>query len=190
MNTVAPSAAPPRSTFVTALAWIFIVLAGFATLISVLQNIMVTVMFPVAEMQAAADQAKKTERMPWFAAFMIQNMRLFFFAFLMLSTATVVSAIGLLKRRNWARLLFVALMSFGILWNVAGVVLSFVFFSSMPPVPSTAPNGFADQFELMSKVMIGFNILLAAGFTVLFGWIIKRLTSNEIRHEFGVSRPP
>ena len=168
----------------TALAWVFIVLAGFATLISVLQNIMITVMFPAAEMQAATEQAKNDQRVPWFAQFMFQNVRLLFFAFFVLASATLVSAVGLLKRKNWARLLFVALMTLGILWNVAASILTIVFFSSMPPVPATAPNEFGDQFELMSRIMIGFNIVLAAGFTVLFGWIIKRLVSAGIRQEF------
>jgi hypothetical protein len=183
MSTEVP-APPQRSTFVTAVAWIFIVLAGFATLISALQNVMITVMFPVAEMQAAADHAKNDERMPWFAAFMFQNIRLFFFAFFVLCVATLTAAIGLLRRKNWARILFIALMGFGVLWNIGGVVFSIVFFSSMPPIPATAPQGFGDQFELMSKVMIGFNIVLAVGFTALFGWILKRLFSSDIRREF------
>jgi magnesium-transporting ATPase (P-type) len=178
------SAAPRRSAFVTALAWVFIVLAGFATLISALQNVMIAVMFPVAEMQAAADQAKNDERMPWLAAFMFQNIRLFFFAFLVLCVVTLTAAIGLLKRKNWARVLFIALMGLGVLWNIGGVVFSIVFFSSLPPTPATAPYGFGDQFEVMSKVIIGFNIVLAVGFTVLFGWISKRLFSRDIRREF------
>lgn len=177
-------ATPQRSSFVTALAWIFIVLAGFATLISALQNVMITVMLPVADMQAAAAQAKDDERMPWFVAFMMQNVRLVFFAFFVLCVATLTAAIGLLRRKNWARILFIGLMGFGVLWNIGGVIFSFVFFSSMPQIPETAPQGFGDQFELMSKVMIGFNIVLAVGLTVLFAWICKRLISSDVRREF------
>ena len=36
-----PGKMMPRSGFVTVLAWIFVVLAGFATVISLLQNIIV-----------------------------------------------------------------------------------------------------------------------------------------------------
>lgn len=177
----------PRSAFVTTLAWVFIVLAGFATVISVLQIIMISVMFPVAEMQAAADQAKKDQAMPWFAAFMLQNMRLFFFAFLVVCVSTLTAAIGLLKRRNWARVLFIVLMVLGVLWSIGGVVLSIVIVSSMPPITPTAPQGFGDQFDLMSKVIIGFNLVFAVGITTLFGWIIKRLHSPEIQREFSAS---
>ena len=34
-----------RSTFVSVVAWVFIVLGGFSTLIAVLQNIMIAVVF-------------------------------------------------------------------------------------------------------------------------------------------------
>ena len=173
-----------KSTFVTALAWVFIGLAGFATFISVLQNVMITLMFPAEAMQAAANQAGSDEHMPWFAAFMFQNIRLFFFGFLLLSSTTVAAAIGLLRRKNWARIMFIGLMVFGILQSIGGVVFSIVFFTAMPTFPSTAPPDFANQFELISKLMIGVNIVMAIGFSVLFGWIVKRLLSPAIRREF------
>lgn len=183
MELTATPLSSPRSTFVTALAWVFIVLAGFATLIAIMQNLMVTLMFPVAEMQAAADQAQHDERIPWFAAFMLQNIRFVFLAFLVLSAGTLASAIGLLKRRNWARLAFVGLMAFGVLWNIAGGVLTIAFFSSIPPVPPSA-TGQATDFASMMTIMIAFNLAFAVALSVLFGWIIKRLTSDEIRREF------
>lgn len=42
-----------KSTFVNVLAWIFIALAGFSTLISILQNIMISAMFSIDEMNKA-----------------------------------------------------------------------------------------------------------------------------------------
>jgi hypothetical protein len=175
---------PPvaRSTFVTVLAWIFIVLAGFATLISILQNIMVSMVFPMAEIQA---HAQDRPDMPWFATFMFSHVQLFFLLFLVVSASTLGAAIGLLKRKNWARILFVALMCLGIAWNAAGLVLMFFFYSSFPigPAGANAPAA-AQQFDVMLKVMFGFNVLLVAGFIWLFGWIVKRLVSEDIRREF------
>ena len=43
-----------QSTFVTSLAWVFIVLSGFITLISIAQNIMISTMFPTDQMHAPA----------------------------------------------------------------------------------------------------------------------------------------
>ena len=170
-----------KSTFVTALAWVFIVLAGFATLISVLQNVMITLMVPDAAMQTAAEQVGRDKNVPRFFAFMFQNVRLIFFAFLLLTSATLAAAIGLLNRKNWARITFIGLMVFGIFWNIGGVVFSIFFVMA---IPSTAPSDFAHQFKLMSTIMIGVNVLTAIGFSTLFGWIVKRLLSPVIRLEF------
>ena len=170
-----------KSTFVTALAWVFIVLAGFATLISVLQNVMITLMLPDAAMQTATEEVGRDKNVPWFFAFMFENVRLIFFTFLLLTSATLGTAIGLLKRKNWARITFIGLMVFGIFWNIGGVVFSIFFVMA---IPSTVPPDFADQFKLMSTIMIGVNVLMAIGLSTLFGWIVKKLLSLAIRLEF------
>ena len=174
----------PRSGFVTALAWTFIVLAGFATLLAILQNIMIALVFPVEEISSAMQQAEKDHPAPWLARFMFGNIRLFFALFLAIPALTLVAAIGLLKRRNWARLLFVGIMGFGILWNLAGLAVPFLVFSSLTPTPDGAPGEFRDHVEILVKVMIGFGIVIAIAFSVLFGWIIKRLVAAEVRREF------
>lgn len=184
-NDVSP--ALQRSTFVTTLAWVFILLAGFATAISTVQNIMITVMFPAAEISNAAAQAQNDTTTPQFAKFMFQNVRLFFFAFFLVCITALTAAVGLLKRKNWARVLFIALMVGGILWCFGGVLMSIAMLSSMPLVEPNAPQAAREQFALMSKVIIGFNFVVAIGVTILFGWIIKRLRSREIRLEFSAT---
>jgi hypothetical protein len=174
----------PQSGFVTALAWIFIVLAGFATLIAILQNIMISLVFPIEEMSAAMRQAEKDQSMPWLARFMLGHIRLFFALFLGLAALTLVAAIGLLKRRNWARIVFIGIMGFGILWNLAGLAMPFLMFSSFAPAPDNAPVEFRDHFEIVAKIMIGFSVVIAIAFSVLFAWIIKRLMAAEVRREF------
>jgi len=178
------NATQKRSAFVTAVAWVFIAIAGFATMISAAQNVMVNAMFATPEVQSAFRQAQPAATMPPFAAAMFEHFRLIFFAFFLLSAGTLIAAVGLLRRKNWARIAFIGLLVFGVLWNILSVGLTFVFFSTMQMVPPTAPHGFADQFEAMSKVMIGFNIVIALLFSTLFVWIAKRLLSTEIRFEF------
>ena len=172
--------AVPRSAFVTAVAWVFIALAGFATLIAVLQNIMIGLMFPADAMR----EVENAKDMPAFARFMFAHPQVIFGSFLAISAATLIAAIGLLRRKNWARLLFIGIMALGILWNVVSVALPFFMFSSMPPMPENTPSDFRDSFDIVWKVMTVFTILMAVAFAVLFGWIIKRLVSREIKHEF------
>jgi len=177
---------PPRSGFVTALAWIFIALSGFSTLIAVLQNVMITLLFPVEEMGEAMKQGDGVHEIPALASFMFEHVRLMFGAFLLLSTVTLVSAIGLLKRRNWARLVFVGMMGTGIVWNLASLAMPFLISAAIPPMPADSPAGFTENFDLVWKVMIVLTGLMAIGFSAVLGWIIKRLLSEEVRREFAL----
>src|SRR5258708_16289557 len=170
--------AATRSTFVTVVAWIFIVLAGFATVISILQNIMIALVFPVDKMQEAAKQAEDAHA-PRYAMLLFNYFWLFFLSFLVVSASTLAAAIGLLKRKNWARIMFIGIMALGIALNVAGLVVMFFFMSSMAEIA-----GSSSGFESMWMVMLGFNLLTVVGFAWVFGWIIKRLLSDEIRREF------
>jgi hypothetical protein len=174
---------PHKSEFVTVLAWIFIVLTGFCVVISVLQNIMIQTMFS-PEMHRAAAIA---ENMPFFAQFMFDNIRWFFIAFLVLSISTFVSSIGLLKRKNWARLFFIAIMALGIVWNIGGFALQLALFSLIPKIPSGAPDALRSQFDAIFVIVVVFSALMAVGLSVLFGWIIKRLLSLPVQREFGAA---
>lgn len=175
-----------RSTFVTVLAWIFIVLSGFGTLISLLQNIMIHLMFPASQMEQA--MAGQPADAPAFAMFMAANIRLFFAFFLLVSAATLFASVGLLRRWNWARWAFVGLMAVGIAWNIAGFGFQLFMFSSM--VPPDVPGPQAEQVRTMITAMLVVGGVMAAGMSVLFGWIIKRLLSRPIADEFRVGALP
>jgi hypothetical protein len=175
-----------RSSFVTVLAWVFIVLSGFTTLIAIAQNIMISTMFSADQMEAAMHAAKGKQDIPPIAEFMTSHFRLFFGAFLALSVVTLVSSIALLKRKNWARLMFICLMGLSIVWNIGGLFFQQAMFSSMPSPPTTAPPGFQAQFNSMAQTMMIFSAIMAIGFSILFAWIIKRLTSQKVRKEFEV----
>ena len=175
----APSA---RSTFVSVLAWAFIGLSAVATCMSLLQNVMVNLLFPAFEMDLARVTA--SGRLPSIARVVIEHVRLFLAVYLLLSAATLVSSIGLLQRKEWARVAFIALMGIGIATNVGGVALSFAFFSAVPDVTPMAPPPFGDQARVMVGMIMGINLLFTAALILLFGWIIKRLRSAEVRTEF------
>jgi hypothetical protein len=168
------------------IAWVFIIFSGFSTLIGILQNIMIQTMFSSAEMNQAFAMANQDENMPFFAQFMARYFRWIFLAILLLSATTLVSAIGLLKRMNWARLLFVGIMGLGIVWNIVGFALQLTMFHSMSPALEGAPTDVQTNFQAMYIVIVVFGGIMAIGFSVLFGWIIKRLMSQSINREFGV----
>jgi len=173
-----------RSTFVSVVAWVFIVLGGFSTLIAVLQNIMIAVVFPRAGMRQAMAQADNMQQMPAVFRFLFDNFQLWFAAFLVLSLLTLVSAIGLLRRKNWARLIFIGVMVIGVLWNVGGLVMMFFLAGTFPPMSDQTPQDIREQMELMQKIMLVVSSLIGLAVAGLFAWIIKRLVSEDIRREF------
>ena len=166
---------PQKSTFVNVLAWIFIIFGGFTTFISILQNIMIHKMFPKREMA----QASQDPNIPAFAEFMFNHFDLFFLLILLISATSFISAIALLKRKNWARIVFIILMSAGIAWNVFALGLNFTMFNSMP-VGEAPPQEFQDMMQIMQIAMV----IMALGISTLFGFVIKKLCSTTIKEEF------
>jgi hypothetical protein len=181
--------APARSTFVTVVAWSFIAVAGFASFIAVLQALMFFFVFP-ADMFRTPESAKGLEEMPAFFRFMVQHIKWFFVFFWTLSVATLVCAIGLLRRKNWARVAFVAIMALGIVWNLSGIWLQEQMMSSFSNTPVHDPRmaEFHSGFETMMTVMRVAMGIFSIAMSVLFAWIIKRLVSRSTRAEFAAEK--
>jgi hypothetical protein len=173
-----------RSGFVTGLAWTFIALAGYSTLIGVLQNVMLGLMFPTEQLREIVRQTEGTRPMPAVFRFMFEHFRFFFLGFLLMSAATLVAAIGLLKRRNWARLVFIGIMALGVMWNLTSLAIPFFMTSFIPDVSMHPRSDFQDNFRLVWNIMTGFTVVMGLALAVLCGWIIKRLVSKEIESEF------
>jgi hypothetical protein len=171
----------PRSAFVTALAWTFLVLSGLGSVIGVLQNLMVhTLMLPMMRRDPLHGEAMA--QLPGPAALMFDAMPWFFLVTLAVSLLGVVASLGLLKRRAWGRRLFIALMGVLIAWQVAGFAFQVVLQRDMQS--TFAASGIPPESSLVFVVMQVFIGLFAAAFIALFGWIIHRLNRPAIVAEF------
>jgi hypothetical protein len=188
------SSARPKSTFVTVVAWIFIILSGFATFISLLQNLMVGFM-PRDMFDTAMQDSTFGRVIPPAGRFMFSHLQLVVVCVLILTALMLAASIGLLQRRNWARLVFIGLLGFGIVYNLAGLVLEQSMLSSMTsqfPLDSAfrADSTFRSTAQQFDQMMAGFRVVMyvvTIGFAALFGWIIAKLVSRPIREEFGVT---
>ena len=162
-------------------------LSGFATCISAFQNVMIWLMFPAAEMQAAMDAAPRRGDEPAWALWMLHNFQWIFAGFFVVCATTLAASIGLLMRHNWARLVFIALLGLGIAWNVGAIVLAGLMFSGAFGGAWAVPEAQQAQFGAMMYAFMGFNLLFVLALVALFAWIIKRLSAPDIRREFGVA---
>ena len=181
------SALPPpiRSSFVTVLGWIFVCLAGFATLISLLQNLMFQ-MVPVIQQKLATQPlpAEMAEPVGWIFSHIIWISRVL----LLVSVTALIASIGLLLRRNWGRRLFIGLMGFAIAYHVLGLAFQWWLLGaaqSLMHLPPNAPANVVNGMHSFIRVMQVYAALMPIGFSVLYGWIIKRLCSPAVQREFG-----
>jgi len=177
------SQAPARSTFVTVLAWIFIVLSGFGTVVSLLQNLMIWTLFNSPEVTQGF-QSPPPPGMPAGASLLATHFHYFFLGVFMVFAFTLASSVGLLRRRNWARICFMGVMFLGIAWNLVGLVFQYSMFTSMQQDMMAVPPEAALDMQAFFVVMAVVGVLFALAFSVLFGWIIRRLLSPEIAAEF------
>jgi cytochrome bd-type quinol oxidase subunit 2 len=127
-----------------------------------------------------------TQQLPAGARFMFHNFRLLVALMLLVLATTLVAAIGLLRRHNWARILFMVILGFGVLYSLGGMVLQqnmMPDFSHLTPADSTATDA-TRRLGTMFRVFQAVMMLMSLGFAALFTWLIWKLASPGVRGEF------
>ncbi|MEL4891203.1 hypothetical protein PQU63_16950 [Xanthomonas protegens] len=179
--------APPRSSFVTILAWIFIALSGFGTVAGLMQ---IFVLFAVFDHVEFADMARRLPPgMPPTMALIFSNFRWLFLGTALFSVWTLASSIGLLRRLSWARWCFIAAMLLVIAWNLGGAVVQVQMIAFMQKQLAVAQMHGAPDMQPMLWAMSAIGVVFAAAFVALHGWIIARLLSRPVAAEFRRSLP-
>ncbi len=170
-----------RSLFVTTVAWVFIALSLLAVASAVVQNAAVASLLPGWQTSGAQ------RPLPLLTGWLIAYLPWVVGAGLVLSLATLASAIGLLLRLDWARRAFIGLLVLAIvahllgLWFQHEVVQSVVESTlSRAPLPEQALGVFGG-FVTAARAMGATMSLLSCA---LLGWIIHRLTSAAVKQEF------
>ena len=170
-----------RSLFVTFTAWAFIVLAVLASAAAVVQNAAVASLMP--GLQGGAAHAALPAVTGWLVGYLPWVVG----TGLVMSLATLASAIGLLMRLDWARRTFIGLLAVAIVANLLGLwlqheVLQSVVSNTLSSVaiPQQALGVFGG-FVTAARVMA---VLMTLAGCALLGWIINRLMSARVRREF------
>lgn len=169
----------PRSGLVTSLAWSFIVFSVCGALITLAQNVMIAVMLPSGELQAAIGDLQRDYPIPEFFGFMLGNLQLVFATLLLSFLVTFAASVGLLLRKNWARLLFVWMLAIGALTNLLGAAAPFLVTTFMTGRVPIVPG----QMALATGASVVMAVI-AGAFAVLFAGTAKRLMDKDIRREF------
>ena len=168
-----------RSLFVTATAWVFIILAALTSVSALVQNAAVASLMPGLQIATA--------RLPLLTGLLIGYLPWVVGVGLVMSLATLASAIGLLLRLDWARRSFIVLLVVAIFANLLGLWLQQEVVQSV--VSNTLNNvaipqqamGVFGGFVTAARVMA---VLMTLVGCALLGWIIRRLMSATVRQEF------
>ncbi len=172
----------PRSFSVTLLAWVTIIPAAFGVLISLVQNaLFATFMSPEQLEQLFALLPPGMEAVPRVS---FDTLRIVLLAFLALSVIFLATGIGLLRRRNWARVVFIAAVALGTLYSVVTYFFLDTTADLSAMIPPASSNGSqVDLASIMVMVRTATTVLTAV-FTALNLWLIWWLWSPVIRAEF------
>ena len=171
---------PERTPFVTVVAWIFIALATMILISSLLQ----TVVFGVMSSQGLVPMEQLEKQFQGHEMYSLIRLTFkYMWVFITLSWVAgivmMVSSIGLLKRREWARKIFVVLLILMVFYQLAGMVWQ-GYFTEKFMAPAMAPGEFGSY---MTIVMV-FSIIMGLAFSGLFVWIIIKLMSKKMRAQF------
>ena len=148
-----------RSTFVSVVGWVFIVVSALGIIVAAIENVLVRALGPLVGHLAHAIPPSKAS---WFTVLVMSHLKIYYAVLLVICVITLVLSIGLVKRRNWARLAFVGLMVLGVLWNIPAIFVTLV----------------------TNKAYIFFPVVLI----LLFGWLGMRLASSKATAEFAGER--
>ena len=168
-----------RSTFVTVIGWIFIVFSGLFLLESLMFMFLpfdkMLPHLPPPQGGPAPD--------PALVSSMMHGM---FFVFGALSAWVLLSSIGLVLRKNWARISFMVILVVNLVFCGLYLLLGLLVVAFMP---SGGMPGQPPEMAGFARGMVIFAVVFCAIFAGLYGWILYKLGREEIKKEFLPAAP-
>ena len=170
-----------RSLFVTVTAWVFIALALLATASALVQNATTASLLPGLAVAGGGQPP------PLVTGFLMGYLPWVVGAGLLMSLATLASAVGLLLRLDWARRVFIGMLVLAIVANLLGlwlqqeVVQSVVASTLTRATVSPLVLGVFGGFVTAARVMA---VLMTLGTCTILAWIIRALMTATVRQEF------
>lgn len=164
------------SSFVTVMAWISIALGALGAISGLMQAAMLP-MLPIDTMLQPLDEAGMA--LPPALAWMFGHLQLLNFLSLLSSALFAWVSWGLLKRREWGRLGFIAFLVLGALAGIAGAAWFGHVFDGLGGGDNVDPLLQSLQSAMRTMMWLG-----AAAVALLHGAIVWKLCTPQIRGEF------
>lgn len=178
-----PQLTPSNSVFVNVVAWISIVINSMALLAAVVLGSFFYMFFSTIDQEQSLDRLPNSEPIFAIPEFILGFSEVLLGIILLFAVVPLASSIGLLLRKNWARLLFIVMLGINILYTIIGIAVQLFMHGEFPFFPENAPgmgHEIERMFDTISFVSTAFSIFIAG----LYGWIIWKLSTPPIIYEF------
>jgi len=174
-----------RSRFVTLIAWVAIIISGFHTFLGLIQNIMFHASSVFGEMFQMMNSEALPQDVPYIFTLLVDNMSLFIFLVgFAVPLCVLVVSINFLKRKNWARILFVAGLALGIAMTLYNVGSEIVWLGDRGSVPEDLAKDFSYSlidFERINSIYLGISVFFVAIYSAIIWWLIRPTVVREFK---------
>ncbi|MGA9856203.1 MAG: hypothetical protein WBR29_13125 [Gammaproteobacteria bacterium] len=168
-----------RSEFVTVVAWLFIIFSAMGILVIIMEGFVFS-MLPFDKL-AEASGVHGANPAAFAPAFFKAFLGWIIAVALLFQGWVLTSSIGLLLRKNWGRISFIVFLVLSLIWNGLYLIFAILMAVGVHFIPET--SGPLDMRPFMQAFM-GMLAMIMLVVVVLFGWIVKKLVSEDIRKEF------
>jgi hypothetical protein len=179
---IEPKQSLPRSLSVTLLAWVTIIPAALGVLVTLLQNILFAAFISPDQLEQLFSMLPPgMEAVPRIS---YDTLRIVLLALLAVSVIFLATGVGLLKRRDWARIVFVAAVLLGTLYSVVTYFIMDTAADLSMLIPPAGPGGSPADVAPIMAMMRAATTVLTIVFTALNLWLVWWLLSPAVRREF------
>lgn len=183
---VVAAAMPRRSGGVTVIGVLFLTL-GLAWLFAALfQGAFFAFLASMRPGGIALGEVSNDPNVPVVVRFIVHYAKFFWVLNIVAAGVLTVCSVGLLRRKNWARVAFVGVGVLGIVYALVSLgasALMVPFFRSQ--MAGLESMGVGTAMATMATVALALVVVKSVFVAVFFGWMVRKLTRAEVREEFG-----
>ncbi len=172
-----------KSVFVDVVAWISIVMNSMILLAAIGLGSFFYMVFSSFDQGPSLTDVPDSEPVFSIPEFIFGYTDLIVVFILLIAAIPLVSSIGLLLRKNWARLLFIVILGLNMLAGIFSLIAQFFVYGYVPLFPGNT-TGADFQLDLMLNTITLFSTVFSLLITGFYGWIIWKLATPPIIDEF------
>jgi hypothetical protein len=179
-----PAESSPKSTLVTVVAWIAVAWSGLVTL-GALGGLLVLAVTPTATVNAVVTRVTQDSSFALLPApyqFMTHHVYLIALVKVIWWAAVLIASIGVLRRKEWARRAFIAVLGIEILLVVLGIVVGQSI--GMKLATQLAARSQSGQVPAGMGSGLALGGLFGLGIVAILVWLLFAFRSARVRAEF------